>query len=89
MAEGVHGGGVCCMGCVWWGVHGKGGHVWQERWPLQQTVRILLECILVMTSFYRADGVFTLAMSGTGTGTGTGTGKNGLYGFNKNLSHCI
>ena len=34
------------------------------------------------------DGVFTLAWSGTGTGTGTGTGKNGLYGFNKNLSHC-
>ena len=33
-------------------------------------------------------GVFTLAWSGTGTGTGTGTGKNGLYGFNKNLSHC-
>ena len=31
-------------------------------------------------------GVFTLAWSGTGTGTGTR--KNGLYGFNKNLSHC-
>ena len=24
-----------------------GGHSWQESWPLQQTVRILLECILV------------------------------------------
>ena len=24
-----------------------GGHVWLERWPLQQVVRILLECILV------------------------------------------
>ena len=34
----------------------------------------------------RCHGVFTLAWSGTGTGTGTG--KNGLYGFNKNLSHC-
>ena len=45
-------------------------------------------------------GVFTLAWSGAGTGTGTGTGimhnlshctwtgKNGLYGFNKNLSDC-
>ena len=48
----------------------------------------------------KCDGVFTLAWSGTGTGTGTGTcimqnvsnctgtWKNGLYGFNKNLSHC-
>ena len=34
------------------------------------------------------NAIFTLAWSGTGTGTGTGTGKNGLYGFNKNLSHC-
>ena len=33
-------------------------------------------------------GVFTLAWSGTRTGTGTRTRKNGLYGFNKNLSHC-
>ena len=37
MAEGVHGMGACMAG----------GHVWQERWPLQQTVRILLECFLV------------------------------------------
>ena len=37
------------------GVHGKGGasvrgkgrHAWQERRPLQRTIRILLECILV------------------------------------------
>ena len=42
------------------------------------------------------NGVFTRAWSGTGTGTSimqnlshcTGTWKNGLYGFNKNLSHC-
>ena len=37
-------------------------------------------------------GVFTLSYSGTGTETGTetgtGTGKNGLYGFDKSLSHC-
>ena len=30
------------QGGVWWG-----GHAWQERRPLQRTVRILLECILV------------------------------------------
>ena len=30
------------------------------------------------------NGVFTLAWSGTRTGTG----KKGLYGYNKNLSHC-
>ena len=36
---GVHGKGVACMaeGCAW-----------QERRPLQRTVRILLECILVI-----------------------------------------
>ena len=37
------------------GVHGKGGgkhgrgRVWQERRPLQWTLRILLECILLVT----------------------------------------
>ena len=43
--------GTCMAGvCVWWGVCmvGEGGHAWQERQPLQQTVRILLECILVI-----------------------------------------
>ena len=30
------------------GVCMAGGHVWQERQPLQRTVCILLECILVM-----------------------------------------
>ena len=34
------------MTCVVGDVRG-GGHVWQERWPLQQMVCILLECILV------------------------------------------
>ena len=46
---GVHGEGGhtwqrgACMagGCTWW------GSAWQERRPLQRTVRILLECILV------------------------------------------
>ena len=47
--RGMHGG----RGCAWWeaclvgGVCGR-GHAWQERWPLQQMVRILLECILVL-----------------------------------------
>ena len=41
---GVHGRGACITG----GVHGRGrGHALQERRPLQQMVRILLECILV------------------------------------------
>ena len=55
-------GGMCGRGtCVAGGMHGKGGcgvgvlskgyawwgHTWQERWSLQWTVRILLECILV------------------------------------------
>ena len=38
MAGGVYGRELCVAG---WGV------AWQERWPLQSTVRILLECILV------------------------------------------
>ena len=32
-------------GCMW---RGEGRHAWQERWPLQRTVRILLEYILVL-----------------------------------------
>ena len=40
--------GVCMVG----GVHGRGtcvadGHEWQDRRPLQQAVRILVECFLV------------------------------------------
>ena len=63
MTGGVHGkghvwwgvcmaGGMCGRGHAWqgvcmpWGVHGR-GHAWQERQPLQRTVHILLECILV------------------------------------------
>ena len=41
--------------CALQGVHARGmhsrGHAWQERWPLQQMVRILLECILVLHVF--------------------------------------
>ena len=61
MAMGVHGRVACISGQgrhVWWGgMHGRGcvwqggmhgrEHAWQERWSLQRTVRILLECILV------------------------------------------
>ena len=38
-------------GCAWQGRGAcmVGGRVCQERWPLQQAVRILLECILVQT----------------------------------------
>ena len=53
---------VCVVGaCMIGGMHGRrhvwkghawqGGHVWQERQPLQQMVRILLECILVVKTF--------------------------------------
>ena len=46
-------GSCMAVGHVWQGgVHGRGmcmagGHAWQERRPLQRTVCILLECILV------------------------------------------
>ena len=62
MAMGVcMAGGTCVAGGgehVWQGgMHGKSwacvarGVAWQERRPLQQTVRILLECILVTTIY--------------------------------------
>ena len=46
----LHGRGACVVGvCMAGGVcFGGGCHAWQERWPLQRTVRILLECILVV-----------------------------------------
>ena len=51
---GVHGGGGACVarkGCIVRGMHGRGrvlqGGVRGRREPLQRTVRILLECILV------------------------------------------
>ena len=50
----VHGDRGVCMagGHAWWGACVAGvGSVWQERWPLQRTVRILLECILVYICF--------------------------------------
>ena len=41
-------GGACMAGtCMAAGVHGGGGRAWVERRPLQRTVLILLECILV------------------------------------------
>ena len=48
MAGGMHGRGHAWQGAMHGGGHvWLGGHVWQERWPLQREVRILLECILV------------------------------------------
>ena len=40
MAGSMHGGGMCDKE--------GGGHAWQERRPLQRTVHIPLECILVL-----------------------------------------
>ena len=50
MAGGVWPGGACVVGDMhgWWGVCMPGGDAWQERRQLQQVVRILLECILVL-----------------------------------------
>ena len=49
--EGIHGRGMCGRGGMAEGTCMEGGHVWQERRPLQRTVRILLECILVYHNF--------------------------------------
>ena len=47
---GMHGRGcVWWGGCAWQGACVAGGCVWQERRPLQRMVRILLECILVIS----------------------------------------
>ena len=46
VAGGVRGGVHAWWGCAW-----QGGRAWQERRPLQRTVRILLECILVKGAF--------------------------------------
>ena len=55
----VHGGGGrgAWQGtCIAGGVHGGGGgRVWQERRPLQRTVCILLECILVFFFIQMSD----------------------------------
>ena len=52
-------GGMCSRRHAWQGervaggMHGRGWHVWQERLPLQRTVRILLEYILaIILMFY-------------------------------------
>ena len=73
MAEGdMHGRGVSMAGgmCGRRSMCDKGlcmarGHVWQrghaclERWPLQLTVRILLECILVLFEKLIANKAYT------------------------------
>ena len=52
----VHGGGMRGEGgmCGKGGMCGEGGGTWQERWPLQRTIRILLECILVLKEITRS-----------------------------------
>ena len=45
--------GACVAGaCVAGGMHGRGACM-QERWPLKRAGRILLECILVMSFFFK------------------------------------
>ena len=63
MAEGcVWQGGVRGRGtCMVAGMHSGGrGGAWQERWPLQRAVRILLECILVLNLYSQNEFSFTL-----------------------------
>ena len=74
MAGGMHGvrhawqgacmaGGMCGGRCVWkggmhGGMHGKGGHAWQEKQQLQWVIRILLECILVIISIMLLNHIY-------------------------------
>ena len=54
----LHGGG----GHAWQGgMHGR-GHACQERRPLQRTVRIILECILVLGYFLVVVRSFSLSL---------------------------
>ena len=56
MVGGMHGRAMCGRG----GMHGRGrGHVWQERRPLQWTVHILLEFIIVFQFILVADPGFS------------------------------
>ena len=43
----LHGRGMRVRACVARACMAGGGGAWQDRRPLEQTVRILLECILV------------------------------------------
>ena len=62
MVGGMHGGGMCMAGgCVWWGACMAGGLCSEGRaWKIlrdtvnEWAVRILLECILVFSTFWRA-----------------------------------
>ena len=68
MAGGVHGGGhawqgVCMPGgmCGRGVMHGGGGHVWQilRDTVNERAVRILLECILILTCLWTSKRVLT------------------------------
>ena len=50
MVGGVHGRGACVPGEHAWQGCMAGGCAWQEELQLQRAVRILLECILVVTA---------------------------------------
>ena len=66
MAGGMHGGGHAWQGeHVWW------GHAWLEIQPLQRMVRILLECILVITRISDGSRI---------PQTGEGTNPKGRFG---------
>ena len=72
MVGGMHGRGVHSRGMrgwgrghAWQGACMGGGHVKQERRPLQRTVRILLECILVIHNFH-----YFLELTSYDSGTG-------------------
>ena len=57
----VCGSGTCMAGrdmCGRRGMPGR-GHAWQERWPLQWTVHILLECNQVRLLFWEVNGSCT------------------------------
>ena len=71
MAEGMHGGGGMHGrgACVAGGMRGR-GHAWRSCYmagemALQQTVRMLLECILVSIIFLRNEHVIVLPYHGT------------------------
>ena len=59
-------GGMCGRGWghAWQGVYMAEGHAWQGRQPLQQAVRILLECILVFNYIHFAIRHCLLLLSG-------------------------
>ena len=85
-------GGMHGRGCAWQGgmcsrsMHG-GGHAWQERRPLQRTVRILLECILVINVINPLSSYYTMTSICYRTNTLTDNTKNNLR--SEGTSHLV